>query len=346
MNDFERHQRVVSAAQSVLHEVFTEANVDTHPPWQTDDGKFKSAFIVLFPELTIRNSRGLSHRLYDLYIKIAFIGTGLAYEFQGTRGKVSQVEAASAYCHSHLDGSASRGFSNFCQGSSNFQHTKTLLGEGVESWLDESNTVKEDKLFIFEGWLHEMVGFLEWESLAGRPYKYMESIGTGSNNAAANADDIALSYLRFLKNADYGRLKLTFDLNRYRLEDNLAFQEQVLKAVTKFQFRSEDGKFYDTTTLFPVGPRANYNSFVFKGRTIVQEVFPSATPILVQREVFPHQTLKAKIYEYVQRDLQRASEKWSRENQAKSITHRIARVRDTYSQREMLPENLIPVSGS
>lgn len=336
-----QHQVVATAAYEVMKKTFGEENVDKKRRTQLNTGAFQTVFIIRFPKFTIRNAKGHTHEIIELYVKIAIENNGLSDMFRGTRGKLTQLEAASNYCHSHLDTYSTSDFDGFCRGSSNFHHVQSILQS--ESWLDSNNNVSEDKLLIFEGWLFEMIGFLEWESIEGTPYRYMKNIGRGNNTARITDDDVKFSYLRFLKLADFTRLKLRFNIDKYELQADSIFEEEVLKCATKFQFKSDDGKFYDTTTLHPVGPKPDYASFTFKGERVHLTVVPSEINA-DNREVFAHRTIKNKIYEYLQRELQSVQQRYARQKEGEGIAHRITRVRDTYSKRSLLPENLVPVS--
>jgi hypothetical protein len=341
----EGHDLVMSAIKPILYSVFQEENVSIEDSVQDVEGSFNASIIIKFPELTIKNDEYRSHTIYDLYVNIAMQNDHLTDTFRGTRGKLSQLEASSSYSHSHLKGGAINRFGPFCRGSSNFQHTQSILT--VDSWLDSNNNIIEDKLFQFEGWLFEMIGFLEWESLSGRPHKYMSEIGKGTDNTAVPMTDLRISYLRFLKNADFTRLKLVFDAGRYKLDDTREFEEELLKTATVFQYCSEDGKYYGTPTLHPTGIRTQFMSFKFKGIKVIQEVFASDVARQAQpfRTIYAHRSIKQHIYEQLQRDIRSAQDRYTREIEAKNIAYRIAGVRNTYSQREMLPENLIPVSS-
>jgi len=132
--------------------------------------------IIRFPEITITNSRKMSHVIRDLYVKFAVGKDGLFRgHINGTRATLTEDEYQAAYLHSHLT-SLSPGnirFSPFCTGEGQINQVIALLGRK----FDEVNFT----LFC----LH-LKNYVAWESLEGHPYMHIEYIGIGNRSSTNN----------------------------------------------------------------------------------------------------------------------------------------------------------------
>lgn len=339
MEAFEQHTLVVNAAREIVERIHGIENYHLN----SQPTRSASTFIIKFPKLTIKNKQGLSHNIVDLYVSFSIEGTHLHSSFKGTRGKLTQLEAISKYSHSHLPEGAMNTFASFCRGDGSFQMAQSNLQ--LHSWLDSQDQLKEDTLLTFEGWLFEMIGFLEWESLESRPHKWIDKLGRGDSQQPVTSEDQTISYARFLKNADFSKIRLLFKEDKYVIAKNNALEKEMLKAVTKFQYVAEDGTFFSSSNLYPVGIREDFASFKFKDQQIKQEVTKSAVHTdMSQQPLYAHRSLYKYIYDQLQSELHKQQLEWSRKRQAQDIIRRTARVRETYSAGQMLPENLIPVS--
>lgn len=120
-----------------------------------------------YPELTLTNSIGMSHTIYDLVIRVNIdCNTGALLSITGKRYSFTSNELIAGYRHSHLpvlkNGDS---FISFCLGAST-GFSKLLLS------LNKRNTSKEFEIFLIQ--LEE---FLKWESLEGKPHIGMVKIG-------------------------------------------------------------------------------------------------------------------------------------------------------------------------
>lgn len=128
----------------------------------------RKCLIIKFDKFNITNSSRQSHEITDLYVllpfnianddKITFYGA-----LYGGRGSVSTVEKIANYNHSHLSGDWNV-ISQFC------------LGSGpIHNYILEFNrNPNENNLFSI---LYNIKIYVEWESIEGRPHRYMRNIG-------------------------------------------------------------------------------------------------------------------------------------------------------------------------
>jgi len=153
---------------------------------------------IFFPEFTIRNSKGKSHFITDMYVRIRMnLANGRFIGLAGTRTVVTPEENNSQYLQSHIHSSKALGvFDEFCTGDSIITTLKS----------DLSNSFNLDK---FTGLLFSLEQMISWESLEGNPYISLEKVSM--RNAASptiNVPDLEEIKQKFLKTS-----KLKFDYN-------------------------------------------------------------------------------------------------------------------------------------
>lgn len=133
--------------------------------------------IVRVPELTIRNSRGNSTVIRDMFVRIQVHPDGRLYgTLEGVVTTFTKAQARMGYMHSHLH-TTIRGLTNppsfggFCLGQGHITQVIALL----QTKFDEVN---------FQMFCLHIRNFLEWESLEGVPYCRMGDIGESNANAS------------------------------------------------------------------------------------------------------------------------------------------------------------------
>jgi len=132
--------------------------------------------IIKFPEVTISNSKKMSHVIKDLYVKFSVKKDGkFGGDIKGVRTIISEEEFHTRYMHSHLPAFSPESirFDNFCTGEGPINQVISLL----RSKFDETNFT----LFC----LH-LKNYVAWESLEGNPYMHMEYIGTNMGRTSGN----------------------------------------------------------------------------------------------------------------------------------------------------------------
>ena len=119
-----------------------------------------TAVTIHYPEIEIKNSKGLKHTLLDVYVKYKI---GFKVTVEVVRTTFLKAEIAYDYFHSHYSGMPHRWTSlrHFCLGTNPL---KGLLTEGA-------STPSELRLLI-KG-VYEV---LSWESLEGGPYKHINKL--------------------------------------------------------------------------------------------------------------------------------------------------------------------------
>jgi hypothetical protein len=143
---------------------------------------------IRFPKVTIKNSRGDSRTITDLYVKFTFNHQTLTvlYETYGRRGSLTVSDILSGYRHSHLTRARGRegwGFTPFCTGSG-----------PINGIVRRSAAARgEEALKHLDAYIIHLRDFVAWESLEGGPHYRMANIPnntqnfSGSNNLARPA---------------------------------------------------------------------------------------------------------------------------------------------------------------
>lgn len=153
-------------------EVFGE-NWDIQVKPQSDDTVNIVGIDILFPKVTIKNSKRKTHEIEDLYIKLVLAAGSSnrirVINIEGARGKLSVKEYSCSYLHSHLprnhQGTAPEGlsFQRFCTGGGAINDT---IGR-----FDNDNSADNASDLLLR-----LMTLVSWESLEGVPHTRMEDI--------------------------------------------------------------------------------------------------------------------------------------------------------------------------
>lgn len=129
--------------------------------------------LIRFPKVEVTNSKGLSHEITEMYILLTINAKGFIDSYRGCRMKAEAKELNISYAHSHLSSGLGR-FSSFCTGRGDFSTLYQVLRHEYNEEL-------------FDVFLAYIKIYLEWESLAGGPFKKIEYAirgTTGSNRGS------------------------------------------------------------------------------------------------------------------------------------------------------------------
>jgi len=190
-------------------------------------------FITHFPEITIKNSEGKSHKIVDLYTKfIIKADNKFADKLEGLRTTRTYAEVNSAYHHSHLTSSNSRmNWSNFCLGEST--PIKMLI---TEFSLDVKNYT-EDNIDMF---CYQLNNYVRWESIEGRPYMYIRNI-TNRRRVADIRNDRSLEdaynkYTALYNDFPFEIINST-DYDSVKVVSNEEFEKRVTSVASEFVYK-------------------------------------------------------------------------------------------------------------
>ena len=141
--------------------------------------------LIYFPEFTIKNSSGDTHKILDLYVVLKPVlcsnGPNFGNSIYGFRTTLTDKEYSSGYIHSHIS-SIDVYFEHFSL--NNYVYKSFCLGssEVIDIMQILNNSSSFDKN-MFELLLLTLDTYVKWESLEGGPYIKMSSI---SNTQAIN----------------------------------------------------------------------------------------------------------------------------------------------------------------
>lgn len=138
---------------------------------------------IHYPEITITNTVGEVHTMYNLVIKLVSNDSGLTISIlSGKKYSYSAKELMHNYVHSHLQPSPGN-WCGFCMGTTPFNN--------FYQHKFQTNPTEQN----FGMFLAQLDSYLVWESLEGRPYKSINDLRdkgtqhetTGSNWGTASA---------------------------------------------------------------------------------------------------------------------------------------------------------------
>jgi len=136
---------------------FSETTANEFRP----DSAYKYRLTIRFPEILIRNTKGLEHKIIDFYLSIFFTSSFQAKAtLYGKRGKLSPEEYETSYGHSHMHTDSNFGWQNMCLGSGT-DMVYCMSSLATNSKFDEKLLTKT--LLLFHS-------YVAWESLEGTPY--------------------------------------------------------------------------------------------------------------------------------------------------------------------------------
>lgn len=143
------------------------------------DSKFRNIFILVrFPHVRITNEHDRYVDINHLWAKIKITSNGtMNGGFTLNRSEYQAVHFMSDYMHSHISGIPKDDFTRFqspCTGDGPINSTMSSLHREFDNDLWQ--------LFCLE-----LSKYVTVESIAGRPYKYLERIGTGNMDAGVSS---------------------------------------------------------------------------------------------------------------------------------------------------------------
>jgi len=201
-----------------------------------DYEKELEVFVVIrFPEFTITNSEGLTHTIKELFVSFKIDTYSLSEtgfmsfsRLRGTRARVSYTERLNSYEHSHLSTSAPQTSEEV------FINYGFCLGNSTEIVHLTNSLLLEYDSNIFTLFLYTIKSIVEWESLEGKPYRYIKDITISKRNYTRNYIDTI--YLNDYYNSIRSKitsLPVDFVLfeNKYKIIRNQKFKDFIKKIV-------------------------------------------------------------------------------------------------------------------
>lgn len=275
--------------------------------------------VILYENITIKNSQKKSLNIKNIFVKIPLnlnIGKLHFNGIQGRRGSLSYNEYSQTYFHSHLPKFKKEEplmYQSFCTGSGeiNFMTSK-LNNEYTDS--------------MFKTLLFHLQGYLEWESLEGRPHISLNDLflKSKSNDLAYYSNQHCEQFVQNIIQ-DKKIVKKKFDINEidldwyfidglYRIKDNNKLEEfckwktsyinnELIKLEKKdytsglICYKDETGNYYPSNaTIDTITIPDDY--IPFKGKKYKLEV----TGVLddSNRPFFIHPKIKKYVREYLE----------------------------------------------
>lgn len=195
--------------------------------------RFTNYIIVRFPKVTVTNEQGKHVDIQELYARISVLTDGvIARKFELIRSYYPLDQWYSDYCHSHIS-HISTDWLEPCTGTGPINYTINSL---------ESN-FNEDRWGLF---CYELDKFVRVESLAGIPYRRLESIGVLNEYPVGRTfrrneltsfgyfdENLMKDFIKEVINA--GVLKTAFISNKFTIGDTFeSFWIKVSKVFAKW----------------------------------------------------------------------------------------------------------------
>lgn len=165
------------------------------------NAKFNGIFILVhFPHVRVTNEHDRFVDINHLWAKVRVMYNGtLNGEFTLNRSEYTMLHISSRYMHSHISGIPVNDFTNFqhpCTGSGPINGTISALNRDYD----------EDMWNMF---CLELSKYVTVESIAGRPYKYLEKLGT--DNMKMGID----RFITYLSPSYYGDVLSSDELKEF-----------------------------------------------------------------------------------------------------------------------------------
>ena len=122
--------------------------------------------IIYYPEITITNELGSTHKITDIYMSYDFQVNTEGIRLRNIliyRNSFTIGEYAEEYIFSHISAPLGSTSANFCFG-------KTVLDKAIDKFY---NSIQYNEILSF---IFSVEEYLTWESLQGVPYRYIDKI--------------------------------------------------------------------------------------------------------------------------------------------------------------------------
>lgn len=214
----EKFQKLID----IFHQYYGEERVSFSIKPENNNSKIE--IIVLFPVINIISENGSKHTIYDLYVSFTFNHNFYLTCMAGTRGKMSKGELTAKYQFSHLNTGIGT-WSNFCFGNTKIANLRDDL------------CIEFDEIKL-EMFLFQFDTYLQWESITGRPFVYISSIG-------ARNSDIKSSFIKLDIEKVAEKLISTVQFDNNLEIKNLGQLESVTKDLSSdFLVQKIEGKYF------------------------------------------------------------------------------------------------------
>jgi len=175
----------------------------------------------IIPHLTIKydlveitNTKKFTHIIRDIYVSLELYVSGSGYlyfcDISGKRGKMSVKEAFNGYQHSHLPTIYLSSLNNEENDVKSIRYKsgpRFCLGTSVIADAPHTPLKDRDLLTLF---FFNLRSYLEWESIEGVPYKYIEALLYGNKTSKYSYPEY---YEQFYLKALDNKLSKGDDLN-------------------------------------------------------------------------------------------------------------------------------------
>lgn len=163
------------------------------------NAKFNGMFILVhFPHVRVTNEHDRFVDINHLWAKVKVMYNGtLNGRFTLNRSEYTMLHISSGYMHSHVSGIPVSDFTSFqgpCTGNGPINGTISVLNRDYD----------EDMWNMF---CLELSKYVTVESIAGRPYKYLEKLGTNDMELGINRFTTYLSPSYYGNTLSYDKLK-------------------------------------------------------------------------------------------------------------------------------------------
>jgi hypothetical protein len=286
----------------------------------TDNYEFINGHITIkIPNAVVRNERGKTHPITDLYVRIGYkIRTRVSERFQlygslcGARGQMTADEYLAGYAHSHLDNI--KGLTPFCLGSSPLNSAIAEL---------KMDGVRKDDLDPYYAFLFMVEQLANSESIAGVPYIRFDNVGKKgfkSGHSIMTNAEYRESLARFrdlLRDhpMDLPSLDLSIDMQarKVTIQNPDALEHLFKECTIHRQTRTSDGVYYSIrsgnkmATYSRVKEYPNFDGFKFKGETIrLHVIIPKieAPPEKEGEVLYAHQSVRNHIIDTIKKELE------------------------------------------
>ena len=289
--DFKRQYIINNCPESLYRKLAIDSFTSVFETTSINEEDGVLYLTAYLPKVTITNSVGSTHDMLDVYLRFGFWGKKL-YSVEIARGTLtlSEIRSVNSYIFSHVsshESYACKWYNSFCYGSD------TPLSKLVVSFK-MGNTVEFTELFIL---FNE---YLKWESLEGKPYRYINDVQKVVLGDTVSIPDYKITSIPQVKNvylpaiADIiPNLSYTItDLGKNRFSTKLTPESINLIDTTLSNIGTDlyhtDGQYsYESVDMEDILKRYNdtkvrsqviFNGEIVKGKVVAGELSNTSTP--------------------------------------------------------------------
>lgn len=275
--------------------------------------------IIHFPKTTIKNSKNFEHTITNLFIQLTLKFTTdtkeklFVKDVKGFRTTYTHKEVISSYCHSHLLVKTACLLNDINTPSNILEPQPFCLGFGGINYVLSDIENKDYDQNRFVNLFLNIITLSKWESLEGKPYRFMQEIKAKKSNYVSRfySDDesikrsvVAISNY-WKNNIESLEMSINIDgtsnVKVINIGNFLDVPDEILGVYKKYLFAAErDGYFYtlgSESSFKKICDLSQVPPYIFRGKSFPIEVIEKLADDDKEENIVVPEIVKEKICE-------------------------------------------------